>query len=105
VVGLTERCTDDAIVSLIGIKSVFIEEVFLNTVDFNVDGGVVASFAITWMYPNGMSERPASLHADLFKTAQCGASGATDIVGSTFETVQFFNDCKGNDDIAIGKRQ
>ena len=55
-VGLTERCTDDAIVSLIGIKSVFIEEVFLNAVDLNVDGGVVASFAIVRMYPNGMSE-------------------------------------------------
>jgi hypothetical protein len=77
----------------------------LNTVDLNVDGGVVASFAIVRMYPNGMSKRPAGLHADLFKTAQCGASGATDIVWSTFETVQFFNDCKGNDDIAIRKRQ
>ena len=56
VVCLTECGADNSVVGLIRIKSVFVEKVFLNAIDLDVNSCIVRRFITFWMNPYWMSE-------------------------------------------------
>jgi hypothetical protein len=96
---LTKSCPNNAIVGNLWVETIINEALALDAVDFDVQGGAIG----VWAQGDWVMDRSACTAAQVFNSAQCSASRATDIIWSAFETIEFLYHCERYDDVAVRK--
>ena len=70
---------------------------------YAVDLDAKRSRVVSGTDANRLGKRAPIAHSEFFDSAQCSASGASDIVGPTLETVEFFDDGEWNHNIDVAE--